>query len=146
MSSQEDLTHLDDRRTSPVNIPGEPYYRNGRVAHSAPTARRQVAVRSSLVDTVLDESDVIICSSYLASSLQPRREAELREVSSSVAKVYGAADGAGGDGYAGESIQVPHELETSVEVAEDYVKIASRNKRAEHATTYVKPFLSSMIF
>lgn len=77
-------------------------------------------------------------------STKPRKVvAELGDVSSDVVRRYGAmaatGGAAGGDGYGyvRGSIQVPHELERSAEVAEDYVKIASRNrlKRAEHATT-----------
>ena len=148
MSIQEDLgssVQVDGCRSSPVNIPKSHQHRY-YVARSAPTTSRKITFRSPLVEPVLEESNVVVSSSAGSScadgSMKPRKVvAELGDLSSAVARRYGATaatstDGvAGGDGYVGGSIQIPHELEQSAEVAEDYVKIASRNKRAEHATT-----------
>ena len=67
-------------------------------------------------------------------SIARMKEAELGDLSSNTRRRYGTLGLLSGDGG---SIEVPHELEQSAEITEDYVKIASRNKRAEHATTYV---------
>ena len=72
-----------------------------------------------------------------------RREAELGDLSSArhygTVRLGGAGDGGPeGEGDGGEPILIPHELERSSEaMLEDYVKIAVRNKRAEHATRYI---------
>lgn len=158
--NSKDLNSHDERSrsSSPLNIPppsslsssahhnGLPH-RHHPIANSAPTTRRHIPLSPSLVDPVMEESDVVVSSrvrSYAIESTKRRRESELGDLSSPPSRRYGTLSLDGGfgrldghGGFDGESIQVPRELEQSVEVAEDYVKIASRNKRAEHATTYV---------
>ena len=130
----------------PVNIPDSPQDAddplNRYEARSAPTTRLHVPLSSpSLLDPVLEDSEVLVSSSltsgYMSSSAKRRREAEMGDLSSDPrSRRYGTM-GFREHMHGGGSIRVPHEFEQSAEVAEDYVKIASRNKRAEHATSYV---------
>ena len=162
--SNKELTWADERSSSPVSIPrsslngGNAELHRGVVAKSAPAnhdARRRIdlSTRSGLIDPVVEESEVLISSSVRSDAglmQSRRREAELGDLSS--ARHYGTINraslnfrigggGGGGPGdeeEGGESILIPHELEQSSEaLLEDYVKIAARDKRAEHATTYV---------
>ena len=139
--SNRDLTRDGDRirtGTSPVSIPRLSKYRqNEHGTKSAPS--RHAPPFSSLVGPVIEETDVMIPNSVRSdytSTMKRRKEAEMGEFN---AQLYGATNG--GECDAGE-IHIPPELEQSAEIAEDYVKIASRNKRAEHATTYISMCLN----
>ena len=167
--SNEDLSWANGRSSSPVSIPRSSDTNGGTaadlhrsyVAKSAPNQRRhiEISTRTTLIDPVVEESEVLITSSSVRSDSgfvhqSRRREAELGDLSSArhygTSAVYkaghfggrgyggsGGGPGAGGEGEGGEPIIIPHELEQSSEaLLEDYVKIAVRNKRAEHATTY----------
>ena len=129
--SNGDLTQDGNRSTSPVNIPRFSDHRQNRYGtKSAPC--RHAPLGSSLVDSVIDESDVMMSSSVGSGTglTMGRKGGEMGEFS---ARPYGAVAG----GEYDREIHIPPELEQSAEIAEDYVKIASRNKRAEHATTYI---------
>lgn len=174
--SNKDLSWANGRSSSPVSIPRSSNANDGTaadlhrtyVAKSAPNQRCliEISTRTTLIDPVVEESEVLITSSSVRSDSgfvqqNRRREAELGDLSSarhhrygtsavnkagrfgahSGDRGYGGSGGGpgagGGDGGGGEPILIPHELEQSSEVLlEDYVKIAVRNKRAEHATTY----------
>lgn len=140
--SDLDSEHSPRSSSFPVNIPrssnGDLRNDEHGAAKSAPVPRRHAPFNSTLIDPLVDESEIVVSSSvhgrsFMASSAR-RKEAELGDLSSNTRRRYGTLGlqlGGGG------SIEVPHELEQSAEITEDYVKIASRNKRAEHATTYV---------
>ena len=171
--SNEDLSWANGRSSSPVSIPRSSNTNGGTaadlhrtfVAKSAPNQGRhiEISTRTTLIDPVVEESEVLITSSSVRSDSgfvhqSRRREAELGDLSSArhygTSAVYkaghfgarsggrgyggsGGGAGAGGGEGGGEPIIIPHELEQSSEaLLEDYVKIAVRNKRAEHATTY----------
>ena len=160
--SNKELTWADERSSSPVSIPrsslngGNADLHRGVIAKSAPAnidARRRIdlSTRSGLIDPVVEESGMLISSSVRSDAgliQSRRREAELGDLSSArhYGTIYkasfrtGGSSGSvpGGEGEGGEPILIPHELEQSSEaLLEDYVKIAARNKRAKHATTYV---------
>ena len=147
--SNKDLNWVDGRSTSPVNIPkftNDHQTRHEAMSAPGPDRRIDLSTRSALIDPVVEESEVLISSSVRsdASLMKRRKEAELGDLSS--AQHYGASTRAtlarstGGEGYGGgEPIYIPRELEQSAEIVlEDYVKIATRNKRAEHATSYAE--------
>lgn len=151
--SNKDLTLTDGRGSSPVAIPRSSSSNadlHRTIAKSAPTRHHiDLSTRSTLIDPVVEESEVLISTSVRSDAgltQNRRRESELGDLSSArhygtVYKArFGASGGRGGpegEGDGGEPILIPHELERSSEaMLEDYVKIAARNKRAEHATTY----------
>ena len=157
MSNKDHLTWADGRSSSPVSIPQSSNDSTAdlhrvTVAKSAPNRRRGIdlSTRSGLIDPIVEESEVLISSSVRSDAglmQSKRRVAELGDLSSArhYGTVYRAGYGGGGgggggpdgEGDGGESIVIPHELEQSSEaLLEEYVKIAARNKRAEHATTY----------
>ena len=125
--SNKDLSRDGGGGTPSTNIPGPS--NNKYNAKLAPSSRHTLSLTSSLIDPVVEESDVIV-SSCVKTDSSTMKEAEMGELST---QLYGATAGGGQD----REIRIPPELEQSAEIAEDYVKIASRNKRAEHATTYV---------
>ena len=154
MSNKDHLTWADGRSSSPVSIPQSSNdsaadLHRVTVAKSAPNRRRGIdlSTRSGLIDPVVEESEVLISSGVRSDAglmQNKRRVAELGDLSSArhYGTVYRASYGGGGGGPdgeegGGESLVIPHELEQSSEaLLEEYVKIAARNKRAEHATTY----------
>ena len=143
--SDLDSEHSPRSSSFPVNIPRSSNgdlrndeHHGGGAAKSAPVPRRHAPFNSTLIDPLVDESEIVVSSSVhgrsFIASIARRKEAELGDLSSNTRRLYGTLGLQLGDGG---SIEVPHELEQSAEITEDYVKIASRNKRAEHATTYV---------
>ena len=158
--SNKDLTWANGRGSSPVSIPrssNDNADLHRIIPKSAPNRSHvDLSTRSTLIDPVVEESEVLISSSVRSDAglmQNRRREAELGDLSSGrrYSTIYKARFGTsgggggggepGGEGDGGEPIVIPHELEQSSEaLLEDYVKIAVRNKRAEHATTYVRNF------
>ena len=134
------LTRDDDQNTSPVNIPRSRPEQSG--TRSAPS--RHAPLSSSLVEPVIDESDVMLPSSSVKSdtSAMDRR----KEAAKGGLGEYGAPHNYGAintGGYADDGHGAPsNTMEQSAEFADDFEKIASRHKREEHATSYVRKMIT----
>ena len=129
----ENLVEEADESTPPVSIP-KPSRQHFPGSQSLPGGRGVVPSRS-LIDPVIDESDVM-SSSFKSdtSTMDRRREA----ASGGLGKYrsiqdYGGVEAGGGPHSYGD----PRGLEQSHDIEDDYEKIAMRHKRAEHATKYV---------
>ena len=129
------LSRDDDWNTSPVNIPRQSRQQNHPGAQSAPSGRGVVPRQgSSLLAPVIDDADVISSSLRSdTSTMERRKEAASGGLGAFKHHVQNYGGMEGGVGPRGGS----PDLDQSHEIEEDYVKIASRHKRAEHATSYV---------